>query len=142
MQYKLKNLVNEIKKKGYIILPNLISKNKCEKFKKILNKNFDIYKDSYCVTNKDGLANKQDEKVVFNLHNKDLEFFELFQHKNVLDILDVLLLSNSKIELASIIEGLSPILTWDKIAIGKANNKSANTNMLFFVVNWFNILVI
>lgn len=95
MQYKLKNLVNEIKKKGYIILPNVISKNKCEKFKKILNKNFEIYKDSYCGINKDGLANKQDEKVVFNLHNKNYEFFELFQHKNVLDILDILLKEGS-----------------------------------------------
>ena len=75
MQYKLKNLVNKVNKNGYIVLPNLISQNKCEKFKKILNKNYEMYKDNYCSIKNDGLANKQGEKVVFNLHNKNLNFF-------------------------------------------------------------------
>ena len=95
MQYKLKNLVNKVNKNGYIVLPNLISQNKCEKFKKILNKNYEMYKDNYCSIKNDGLANKQGEKVVFNLHNKNLNFFELFQHQKVLDILDVLLKEGS-----------------------------------------------
>ena len=34
------------------------------------------------------LADKSLEKVVYNLHNKNLSWFKLFEHKTVLKILD------------------------------------------------------
>ncbi len=95
MKSNSKKFINEIKKNGYTIISNLISKKECEIFKDILNKDYERYKKKYSSKKKKGLSNKQTEKVVFNLHNKNLKWFKLFQNKKVLKILDVLLKEGS-----------------------------------------------
>ena len=52
MEKKLKNFIKDLKKDGFIIVPNLISKNKCEKFKKILNKDYEKYQNNYYIEKK------------------------------------------------------------------------------------------
>ena len=51
------------------------------------------YANLYCNSNatKGEQANKIGEKVVFNLHNKHLSWFKLFEHPKILSILDVIL---------------------------------------------------
>lgn len=89
---------NQIQEKGYIVLPNLITDEACDHYKAILEKNYKTYANNYAANTSaaaHGLDNKSLEKIVYNLHNKDLSFFELFEHKEVIKILDYMLLEGS-----------------------------------------------
>ena len=88
----------EIEEKGYIVLPDLISEKACNDYKALLEANYEIYASRYAGNDGaagHGLDNKSLEKTVYNLHNKDLSFFELFEHQEVLKILDFMLLEGS-----------------------------------------------
>jgi ectoine hydroxylase-related dioxygenase (phytanoyl-CoA dioxygenase family) len=83
---------------GYMVLPNLISEEECDKYKGLLENNYSNYNSLYAgneSTTGHGLDNKSDEKVVYNLHNKDLSWFKLFEHPEILKVLDELLLEGS-----------------------------------------------
>ena len=95
MQSKTDKYIKKIKKDGYAIIPNLISVSECEKFKYILNKDYEKYKKKYFSNKNTGLANKKSEKVVFNLHNKNLIWFQLFENKKILNILNIILKEGS-----------------------------------------------
>ncbi len=70
--------VREIKKKGYTLIPNVISATECEKYKKLLEKYYKKYSQFYASSSKKKtLADKSCEKVVYNLHNKDMAWFKL-----------------------------------------------------------------
>ena len=74
-----------------MVLPDLISEKACNHFKALLEDNHEIYASMYAANagaTTHGLDNKSLEKV-YNLHNKDLSFFELFEHQDVLNILDL-----------------------------------------------------
>ena len=90
----------EIEEKGFLVLPNLITEQECDHYKSVLDNNYEIFAPNYAggMGNTDtehGLDNKSLEKVVYNLHNKDLSFFKLFEHPEVLKILDFMLLEGS-----------------------------------------------
>ena len=92
----VQNYVNQIIKNGYVIIPNVISRSECKKYKKLLEKTYDKYSDKYINSKKlVVLADKSLEKVVYNLHNKNLSWFKLFEHKTVLKILDEILKEGS-----------------------------------------------
>ena len=92
----VQNYVNQIIKDGYVIIPNVISDRECEKYKKLLEKTYDKYSDKHINSKEAGsLADKSLEKVVYNLHNKNLSWFKLFEHKTVLKILDIILKEGS-----------------------------------------------
>jgi ectoine hydroxylase-related dioxygenase (phytanoyl-CoA dioxygenase family) len=93
----IRNYVNQIKKKGFVLIPNLLSKEICEKYKKLLENYYKKYSSKYVNSkSKNGtLSDKSLEKVVFNLHNKDLSWFELFENSIILRILDVILKEGS-----------------------------------------------
>ena len=92
----VKNYVNQIIKNGFTIIPNVISERKCERYKKLLEKTYDKYSDKYVNSKEvDSLADKSLEKVVYNLHNKNLSWFKLFEHRSVLNILDKILKEGS-----------------------------------------------
>ncbi len=83
---------------GYIVLPNLITEQDCNHYKALLEENYEIYAPKYAGNSAPaghGLDNKSLERTVYNLHNKDLSFFELFDHPEVLKILDFMLLEGS-----------------------------------------------
>lgn len=92
----VQNYVNQINKNGYTIIPNIISAKECERYKKLCEKTYDNYSARY-VTSKEvgGLADKSLEKVVYNLHNKDLGWFKLFNNKIVIKILEIILKEGS-----------------------------------------------
>jgi len=88
--------VREIKKKGYTLIPNVISATECEKYKKLLEKYYKKYSQFYASSSKKKtLADKSCEKVVYNLHNKDMAWFKLFKNKKILKILNVILKEGS-----------------------------------------------
>ena len=92
------NIKKQFDELGYILLPELISPEECDYFKNSLESDYKKYSDLYA-QNPDltshGLDSKSDEKVVYNLHNKDLKWFNLFGHSEVIKILDELLLEGS-----------------------------------------------
>ena len=88
----------QIEELGYLVLPELISEEKCEHYKKLLEKDYVKYSPLYAgneSTTGHGLDNKSLEKVVYNLHNKDLSWYDLFDHPEVLKILDFMLIEGS-----------------------------------------------
>ena len=92
----LKKYIHQIHKKGYAIIPNIISDHECEKYKKLLEKTHKKYSKRHIDLREKGtLADKSSEKTVYNLHNKNLIWFKLFQNKLVLKILDVFLKDGS-----------------------------------------------
>lgn len=94
----LEKIVEQIKSDGFAIVENQLSKEKCEHYKQLLEEYVVKYsphyfKPAHATTH--SLENKQNEKVVFNLHNKSFEWFELFEHPTVISVLDVMLKEGS-----------------------------------------------
>jgi len=99
---KLKNnlqfdkLIKKFNTSGVIIIENVISKNKCNKFKLLL----ELYQKKYAkliygqkkAQKHSGLFGA---KVVTNLHNKDIRFLEFLDKKNILKIAELLLQQGS-----------------------------------------------
>ena len=79
----------KIQADGFTLLKGILPKKKCEQFKEKLENHFKTYSNSYATSNSSsvGLQDKTLEKVVYNLHNKDLTWFELFEDQRVLDII-------------------------------------------------------
>ena len=100
MQLKNRSLnsqISQFKKKGFIVLHNILSNKTCENYKKKLNIYYKKYSLYYANANskKNELSDKKLEKVVYNLHNKDYSWFKLFENKNVTKILDIILKEGS-----------------------------------------------
>jgi ectoine hydroxylase-related dioxygenase (phytanoyl-CoA dioxygenase family) len=85
--------IDKVNSDGFAVIPNLISANDCDSYKKLLEKDYSEYAGLYCDSNSvtGEQANKTGEKVVFNLHNKHLSWFKLFEHPEILSVLDVVL---------------------------------------------------
>lgn len=94
----LQKYIIKIKKYGYAVVPNLISRKQCNKFINLLESDYEKYSKLYSKPEgikKHDLANKSYEKVVFNLHNKNYSWFKIFKNKIVLQILDFFLKEGS-----------------------------------------------
>ncbi len=92
------NYKQQLETDGFVLLPNLISDTECCRYKALLENDYkkyvNLYEDAESLP-LGSLANKSGEKVVFNLHNKDISWFRLFNHPEILKILDVLLKQGS-----------------------------------------------
>tara|TARA_B110000093_G_scaffold72323_1_gene78650 strand:- start:10841 stop:11656 length:816 start_codon:yes stop_codon:yes gene_type:complete len=92
------DLKKQIEELGYVLLPNLITAQECENYKELLERDFKKYSPSHAgsgVSTSHGLDDKSKEKVVYNLHNKDLSWYKLFEHPDVLKVLDLMLIEGS-----------------------------------------------
>jgi len=91
------NSINEIKEQGYTILDNVLSKDKCEMFKSMLNSDYEQYGSKYAksISAAHGLNNKEQEKIVYNLHNKDIKYFEICDNPQIIPIVKELLQEGS-----------------------------------------------
>lgn len=80
-------------KYGYVLLPDLLTAERCAHFRQLLDDNYSNYANQYATESSDKgtLSDKSNEKVVFNLHNKSLDWFELFEHPDVMPIIDAVL---------------------------------------------------
>lgn len=90
-------LIENLRTDGYALLPDLITPEECDAYKQLLEKDYEAYAELYeGASSKEGdLANKSGEKVVFNLHNKHLSWYKLFEHPEILLLLDDLLKEGS-----------------------------------------------
>ena len=98
----IKKFLKDFYRDGYVLIPNLITKKFCEKLKKLLEYDYQKYAKKYALhgKKKDSLpgqdwSNKLSEKLVFNMHNKNLIWFKLFENKTILKMLDIILKEGS-----------------------------------------------
>ena len=92
------NYKKQFDTEGFTVLNDLITAEQCEYFKTLLEKDHQRFVSFYAnqkVNDSGSLANKVGEKVVFNLHNKDISWFTLFEHSEVLSLLDLILKEGS-----------------------------------------------
>jgi len=89
--------INNLMKDGYCILPPVINLKKCEFLKEILNTSYLKYKDLYAKNSnsKHRLNHQDDEKIVYNLQNKHIDFIKMASNKNILDIVNPYLKTGS-----------------------------------------------
>ena len=98
MNDNLKDLKKHFDSEGYIVLEDVISDLECEKFKKLLNDDTERYTSLYYTSpnvSEHGLENKSTEKIVFNLHNKNLKYYEMISNQRVIEFLDIALKEGS-----------------------------------------------
>jgi ectoine hydroxylase-related dioxygenase (phytanoyl-CoA dioxygenase family) len=94
----MKEHIDNIKKNGYTILKDVITAEECDHYKGLLEATFEKYSPKYYTDqskSSHSLQSKINEKVVYNLHNKDMDWYKLFENENVASILDVMLKEGS-----------------------------------------------
>ena len=95
---KIQERIRKLNEDGFILIPNVISDFECNFYKKLLEEDYIKYSGFYDGNKRidEGkLSDKSGEKVVYNLHNKHISWFKLFEHKDVLSLLDIILKSGS-----------------------------------------------
>ncbi len=95
---------------GYTVLTNILSSAECTKFKCTLESIYATYRSRYYSSRRassHGLDDKSGEKIVYNLHNKDLAFFDLLGHSQVLPIIKAILQEGSYENSGPVIHTLS-----------------------------------
>lgn len=91
-----KKHLQQLRENGFAILKNVLTAKKCAEFKSLLEKTYSEYSSNYALdSEKNGLSDKSGEKVVYNLHNKNYSWFQLFEHEKVLPIVTELLQEGS-----------------------------------------------
>lgn len=85
--------VESILDKGYALIPDVLSEEECDLYRNMLEGDFEQFAARYqgSTATRHGLNDKSYEKVVYNMHNKDIRYYDLFDHPDVLPIVNKLL---------------------------------------------------
>ena len=74
------NVNKRLRDDGFLVLENVISEDKADYFKSLLETSYAKYSKYYADLGPEkGLSNKT--KVVYNMYNKHIDFFEIFSIK-------------------------------------------------------------
>lgn len=95
---QVEKIVQQIKDDGYAVINGVLSSQECDTYKEYLNQDVERYMPLHAnakAAAPNGLHNLSGEKVLFNLHNKRLEYYNLLAHPTVLNVLDVILKEGS-----------------------------------------------
>ena len=79
-------IVESVLDQGFALVPQVLSEADCRQYKAMLERDYRRYSPLHVSsdTTGHGLNNKLGEKVVYNLHNKDLRYFDLFDQAAIL----------------------------------------------------------
>ncbi len=93
----MKELSGELITNGFVVIPDVISSSACDQYVKMLNRDFKKFSEGYknSSSKKHGLNDKYGEKFVYNLHNKDIKYFDLFDNYNILNLVEAVLKDGS-----------------------------------------------
>ena len=84
-----KNLLNELNKKGYCLINDVLKKKSCDKLKKILEDNYQKYNKFYASNKtKHKLNYHKNEKLIFNLHNKNELFLKFICPNPIFEVVE------------------------------------------------------
>jgi ectoine hydroxylase-related dioxygenase (phytanoyl-CoA dioxygenase family) len=95
---EIPKIVKEIKDKGYVLIEGVLTSEECDLYKSFLVEDMNKYMGLHANVQNDqekGLHNRTNENVVFNLHNKRLEYFNLLGHPIILDVMNIILKEGS-----------------------------------------------
>lgn len=89
--------IKDFQDNGYIVINDVLTECECEKYKGMLERDYQKYSPYYAGSSdtSHGLNNKNAEKVVYNMHNKDIAYFDLFDHEKVFPFIEKLLKEGS-----------------------------------------------
>ncbi|MCP5335065.1 MAG: phytanoyl-CoA dioxygenase family protein [Oceanospirillaceae bacterium] len=89
--------VEMVKENGYVVIPDVLSDSECSLYKEMLDSDYVKYRDLYAgsMYTSHGLNDKSSEKVVYNMHNKDIRYFDLFDHPKIVPVIASLLQEGS-----------------------------------------------
>jgi ectoine hydroxylase-related dioxygenase (phytanoyl-CoA dioxygenase family) len=78
---KINAAIEQIKSEGYAVLPNILTHEECEHYKKLCESSYNKY-DKFLKqsSSADAFHGKSTVKMIYNLHNKHEDFFPLFDH--------------------------------------------------------------
>ncbi|EKD55415.1 MAG: hypothetical protein ACD_60C00009G0008 [uncultured bacterium] len=91
-------LLKQIEKEGFVVVEDLLDNKTCQEFKNLLNRFYDDLHPHYATTKKKslhGLNDKAQEKIVFNLHNKHINFMRLINHSVTMPVIGAILQKGS-----------------------------------------------
>lgn len=85
-----------LKKNGYVVLRQVLSKGDCANYTNLLNDLHQRLASKYAhPASTSSIAGKPKEKVVYNLHNKGIGWYDLFDHPEVISLVAPLLQEGS-----------------------------------------------
>lgn len=88
----------ELSEKGYFVLENVLTPAECDHFKRLLENDCKRYTPRYAGSTTKSEHRLEDTsvvKVVYNLHNKHIDYFKLFDHPKVLPLIEAMLKDGS-----------------------------------------------
>ena len=77
---EIEKIIQGIKDDGYALIEGVLTPEECEMYKSYLIEDMEKYSGLHANvqnTSEIGLHNRTNEKVVFNIHNKRLEYYKL-----------------------------------------------------------------
>jgi ectoine hydroxylase-related dioxygenase (phytanoyl-CoA dioxygenase family) len=97
MTYDIELALNEIDDKGYFLIPDVLNSHEISNLKYMLERDYAKYSPNYINSSitGHGLNDKAFEKVVYNIHNKDLNYLPYLNHKSYMPLIDKLLKNGS-----------------------------------------------
>lgn len=93
----MEDLIKSFNEDGFLVIEDVLTENECENYKSMLERDYKKFSPYYVDSLKTdhGLNNKNSEKVVYNMHNKDIGYFDLFDHESVFPIVKNILQEGS-----------------------------------------------
>jgi len=94
----MKDKIKEFNENGFMVIEDILSSIECDNYKTLIKKIYPKIKKSYIqtsVASDHGLDDKNNEEIIFNLHNKNFSFVELLDHPKLLPLISSVLQKGS-----------------------------------------------
>jgi ectoine hydroxylase-related dioxygenase (phytanoyl-CoA dioxygenase family) len=97
MLYNFNQALSEIDNKGYYVIQDAITPTEVDTLKRMLERDYEKYSPHYVNSagTGHGLNDKTYEKVVYNMHNKDINYLPYLNHNSYMPLIKKLLQSGS-----------------------------------------------
>ena len=97
MKYDFNKALKEIDDNGYFVIPNALAEVEINQLKAMLERDNAKYSPHYVnsSTTGHGLNDKTFEKVVYNMHNKDINYLPYLNHPSYMPLVEKLLKDGS-----------------------------------------------
>ena len=97
MEYDFNQALQEIDDNGYFVIPNVLTTLEIQNLKDMLERDHALYSPHYVNSSitGHGLNDKAFEKVVYNMHNKDINYLPYLNHPSYMPLVEKLLKDGS-----------------------------------------------
>lgn len=97
MLYNFESAIESIDENGYFVIPNALSEEETIRLKSMLERDYEKYSPHYVNSKgtQHGLNDKSFEKVVYNMHNKDIDYLPYLCHESYMPLVSHMLKQGS-----------------------------------------------